>query len=148
MSEPRNNGEFHRADPAYRKQLQVWLTVLVIAGAVGLVALQHWLARLNATLGASDPYSMQVWLQRLLAGICLMLAASGGGFAFWLFRMAKESRRERRWPPSRMRTSQDVRIRYLTSADALVSQLTALAAVLALISFALAAWAFWLFWLA
>ena len=45
-----------------------------------------------------------------------------------------------------MRTSADVRIRYLTSADSLVSQLKATSIALALVAVLLCAWALWLFW--
>jgi hypothetical protein len=148
MTEPRRNGEFHHADPAYRKRMLVFLAVTVIVGAIGLVALQYWLTQLTARLGGADPYLLQTWLQRVLAGMCLLLAASGGTFAIWIYRMAKQTRLERRWPPARMRTAQDVRIRYLTSADALVSQLMAASAVLTLVSAAIVAWAVWLLWLA
>jgi hypothetical protein len=148
MTEPRRSGEFHQADPAYRKRMMVCLAITVIVGAVGLVALQFWLSHLRADIGASDPYLLQEWLQRILAGICLMLAAAGGGFAVWIYRMARQTRLERRWPPSQMRTAQDVRIRYLTSADALVSQLIAVAWGLMLLSAIIGLWAAWLFWLA
>jgi hypothetical protein len=45
-----------------------------------------------------------------------------------------------------MRTSADVRIRYLTSADSLVTQLKAGAFGLTLLAVALVSWAAWLFW--
>jgi len=116
----------------------------VIAGAIFLFALQQWLGHLFATVGAGDPYRMMVWLQRILAGLCLLLAAAGAGFAFWIYRVAKQARLERRWPPGAMRTARDVRIRYLTSADALVSQLMAVAIGLTLFSVAVAVFAVWL----
>jgi hypothetical protein len=75
-----------------------------------------------------------------------VLAAAGGAFAIWIYRMAKQTRLERRWPPAQMRTTQDVRIRYLTSADALVSQLMAVAVALAVFTVAITAWAAWLLW--
>jgi hypothetical protein len=144
MIESRNNGEYHRADPAYRKQMKVWLAVTVIVGSVCLVALNIWLNHLATTLGASDPGAMQTWLQRVLAGICLLLAAGSAGFAIWVYRLAKLTRQERRWPPSQMSTTQDVRIRYLTSADALVSQFMAGVFALALFALVMAGWAIWL----
>jgi hypothetical protein len=144
MTEPRHSGEYHHADPAYRKQMMTWLWLSVVVGAIFLLALHQWLGHLSATIGAADPYRMLVWLQRILAGICLLLAASGGGFAVWIYRAAKQARLERRWPPSAMRTARDVRIRYLTSADALVSQLMAVALTLTLFSVAVAGFAAWL----
>ena len=45
-----------------------------------------------------------------------------------------------------MRTSADVRIRYLTSADSLVTQLKATALALGILALLLCAWAIWLFW--
>jgi hypothetical protein len=144
MTEPRHSGEYHQADPAYRKQMIVLLVACVVIGAIFLFALQQWLSHLTATLGGSDPYRMLVWLQRILAGVCLLLAASGIGFAVYIQRMGKQARLERRWPPSAMRTTRDVRIRYLTSADALVSQLMVLAVALVVFSVVVIGFAFWL----
>jgi hypothetical protein len=144
MTESRHSGEFHHADPAYRKQMMTWLVVCVIVGAILLFALQQWLSHLSATIGATDPYRMLVWLQRILAGLCLLLAAAGGGFAVWIYRAGKQARLERRWPPNAMRTAKDVRIRYLTSADALVSQLMAVAVGLVVFSVLVAGYAVWL----
>ena len=138
-------GEFHRADPAYRRQMQVMLLVVVAIGALALVGLQLWLRRLGAGAGHGDLFTYQAWLNRLLAGLALLLAIAAAGFAQWLHRMARAAADERRWPPSTMRTSSDVRIRYLTSADALVTQIRAAAIVLALLAAVLAAWAIWLF---
>lgn len=146
MAQPGNNGEFHRADPAYRRQMQVWLAITVVLGVVMLVGLQWWLRKLSASAGMGDLYFYQAWLYRLLAGLCLVLGAASAGFAQWLYRMALASRAERRWPPNSMRTSADVRIRYLTSADSLVTQLKATAIALGVLALALCAWAAWLFW--
>ena len=44
-----------------------------------------------------------------------------------------------------MRTSADVRVRYLTSADALVAQLRGAAIALGVVALLLAGWAVWLF---
>ena len=144
MTESRHSGEYHHADPAYRRQMMMGLAMSVIVGAVFLFALRYWLSHLSATVGATDPFRMLVLLQRILAGICPLLAAVGGGFALWIYRAAKQTRLERRWPPTAMRTARDVRIRYLTSADALVSQLMALVIGLALFSALVAAFALWL----
>jgi cation transport ATPase len=144
MSEQRHSGEYHHADPAYRKQMTILLVVSVVVGAIFLLALQQWLAHLSATLGASDPYRLQSWLQRILATVCVVLAVSGAGLALWIYRVGKQTRLERRWPPSAMRTTRDVRIRYLTSADALVSQLMLLAGTLSVFSLILLGFALWL----
>ena len=147
MSEQRSSAEYHRADPAYRRQMQAWLVVTAVGGALAIVALQLWLRRLGIAAAAQgDPSGYERWLQWLLAGICLVFAVAAAGFAQWLFRMALATRAERRWPPVSMRTSADVRIRYLTSADSLVSQLRLGAFALALLALFLGAWAIWLFW--
>lgn len=140
------NGEFHRADPAYRRQMQVFLVLTLVLGIVALVALQLWLRKLGGNARLGDLASYQSWLHWLLAGLCIVLGTAAAGFSYWLFRMAQASRSERRWPPSSMRTSADVRIRYLTSADSLVSQLKATALALAVLAVALCAWAGWLMW--
>lgn len=145
MSEQRNNGEFHRADPAYRRQMQIFLGVAVVIGVLALAGLQVWLRQLAASAAQGDLANYETWLYRLLAGLCLLLGVSAAGFAAWLYRMAKASKAERRWPPASMRTSADVRIRYLTSADSLVTQLKAGATALAVLAAALIGWGIWLF---
>jgi hypothetical protein len=144
MAEQRQ-GEVHRADPAYRRQMQVVLVVTVVIGAAALFALQWWLRRLGAQAGTGGLLAYDAWLHRLLGGLCLSLAAAAAVFATWLYRTAKDAARERRWPPSAMRTSADVRVRYLTSADALVAQLRGGAIALAVIALLLCGWAAWLF---
>lgn len=138
-------GEVHRADPAYRRQMQVVLAATVVLGVAALVALQWWLSRLGSRVQAGELLTYNAWLQRLLAGVCAVFAVAAGAFAQWLFRTARETALERRWPPSAMRTSSDMRVRYLTSADALVAQLRGGAFALALLGVVLAAWAIWLF---
>ena len=138
-------GEVHRADPAYRRQMQFVLVATIVVGAAAIFALQWWLRRLGAHAGAGDLLAYQGWLNRLLGGLCLVLAASAAVFAAWLRSTARDTARERRWPPSAMRTSADVRVRYLTSADALVWQLRGGAIVLAVMALLLGAWAVWLF---
>ena len=146
MSEQRNRGEYHRADPAYRRQMQGCLALTVVGGVLALAALHFWLRRLGASAAQGDLLDYEAWLFRLLAGLCLLLGLAAAGFALWLYRIASESKTERRWPPSSMRTSADVRIRYLTSADSLVSQLRAVALALGLFALLLISWAIWLFW--
>ncbi len=140
------NGEFHRADPGYRRQMQVFLALTLVLGIFALVALQMWLGRLGSTAKLGDLASYQTWLHWLLSGLCVVLGTAAAGFAHWLFRMARATRMERRWPPSSMRTSADVRIRYLTSADTLVAQLKGTAVALAVLAIALLGWAAWLVW--
>ncbi len=145
MGNEDRQGEFHKADPAYRRQMMVVLAIVVVIGAAALVGLQLWLAKLGARASAGDLLGYEAWLNRLLAGLCLLLAACAAGFGFWLRRTAQATRLERRWPPSSMRTSADVRIRYLTSADALVTQLQGGAVVLFVLAALLGGWAIWLF---
>lgn len=140
-----SNGEFHRADPAYRRRMQIVLVATVVFGALAVVGLRLWLQKLGAGARFGDLYTYEAWLHRLLGGLCLVLGTAAAGFAVWLRRTALESRAERRWPPSGMRTSADVRIRYLTSADALVTQMLAASWALAVLAVALGAWAIWLF---
>ena len=145
MRDQDRQGEFHRADPAYRRQMQVALLLTVLVGAAALVALQWWLARLGAHAGSGDLTNYETWLHRLLAGLCVVLAAASAGFEQWLYRTARATAQERRWPPATMRTSSDVRIRWLTSADSLVTQLRGGAFALFALAATLAGWAAWLF---
>ena len=146
MSEQRHNGEYHRADPVYRRQMQVFLLLTIVVGIGALVALQFWLRKLGSSAGHGDPFAYAAWLNRLLGGLCLILGVTAAGFAQWMYRIAMASKAERRWPPSSMRTSADIRIRYLTSADSLVTQLRASAFAIGLLALLLTAWAAWLFW--
>ena len=146
MAGPGNNGEFHRADPAYRRLMLLLLVLTAVIGVIVLVALQWWLGRLGSSSTMGDLFVYETWLHRLLGGLCLILGAASAGFAWWMHRIAEASRAERRWPPSSMRTSADVRIRYLTSADSLVGQFKATAITLAVLAVLLCAWALWLFW--
>ena len=135
-----NNGEYHRADPAYRRQMQLFLALTVVGGLVAVFALQVWLRKLGAHANAGELATYQAWLSRLLGALCLLLGTAAAGFALWLRRMALDSRSERRWPPSNMRTSADVRIRYLTSADTLVAQLLGTAIALGVLALLLCGW--------
>jgi hypothetical protein len=135
VKEQRSNGEIHRADPARRRHMLWLLAATVVVAAAGLFALQTWL-----TMPHGDPSSTHRLLAQVLAMVCFGLALVGAAFSAWLFRLASATHAERRWPPSSMRTSSDVRIRYLTSADALVTQMKAGAIALALLALALAGW--------
>ena len=140
MAEQRNNGEFHRADPGWRRRMQLLLALTVLLGIGALVALQLWLGRMHG----SDLAQHDRDVGRVLASLCIVLGLAAAAFATWMFRLASATRAERRWPPSSMKTSADVKIRYLTSADALVGQLKGGAIGLALVAVALLGWAGWL----
>ncbi len=144
MNQSSQNGEFHRADPAHRRTMQLWLAACIAVGAALLVVLNIWLNRLTSTLLHANIDAYQRWMDRLLAGLCLLLGIGMAGFGLWLQRMARQTRLERRWPPSAMKTSTDVRIRYLTSADAFVRQLQAAVWLLWFLALALVVWAGWL----
>ena len=144
MDQPQQPGEIHRADPAYRRQMWTWFAQALVSGAIALFALNAWLDALRADMSLDRGLAFQSSLQRVLAGVCLLLAALAIGFGLWLRRIGEATRQERRWPPSAMRTSQDVRIRYLTSADALVAQFKAGAWALFATAAGLVAWAAWL----
>ena len=122
--------------------MQLALAATVVVGIGALVALHFWLGGLRADAGDVGAY--QQALARVLAVVILVLAFFAAVFAAWLFRLAAATRAERRWPPSAMRTSSDVRIRYLTSADALVTQMKGGALALGLLALGLAAWGAWL----
>ena len=139
MNEQRNNGEFHRADPAWRRRMQVLVVLTAVLGLGAVAWLHRWLGGIRG-----GPAELQQQLGSVLGGLCLVLALVAFVFGFWLYRLAAATRAERRWPPGSMRTSADVRIRYLTSADALVTQMKAGAFGLGLLSAGLAAWGIWL----
>jgi hypothetical protein len=145
MRDQDRQGEFHRADPAYRRQMQVALALTLVVGGAALAGLHWWLGRLGAHAAVGDLTTYETWLHRLLAGLCIVLAVAAAGFAQWLHRTARATAQERRWPPTSMRTSSDVRIRWLTSADALVTQVRGGAYALYALALILFAWGLWLF---
>ena len=140
MTDQRNTGEFHKADPGWRRSMQVVLALVAVAGIALLVLLQWWLAR-AAHAGAAENARA---LYTALAALCFGLALSAFVFGIWLYRLAAATRAERRWPPSHMRTSADVRIRYLTSADSMVAKMKLGAFALALVALALGGYGAWL----
>jgi hypothetical protein len=142
LKEQRNNGEFHRADPAWRRRMQWLLAVIALLGLAAVAALNVWLSN-SPGLSGGDPAAYQHALYRVMAAMCIAFGITAAAFSLWLFRLAAATRAERRWPPSSMRTSADVRIRYLTAADALVTQMRAGAFVLALLAVGLFAWSVW-----
>lgn len=144
MKDQRNSGEFHKADPAWRRRMQMLIVVLVVAG-IGLLGFLQWWQRRIAGMGVDG---MQRALQSTLGLCSLVLGLVAAIFAVWLYRLALATRAERRWPPSHMRTSVDVRIRYLTSADSLVVQMKAGAFALAFAALALVGYGAWLMRLA
>lgn len=144
MNQPRQEGEIHRADPAYRRRMWAWLAFIVVAGALALFALQLWLGTLRAGMAADGGQAFGLWVHRLLAGLCVVIAIAAIAFGAWLRRLAEATRRDRRWPPNAMRTSSDVRVRYLTSADSLVTQFRAGSVVLFVAAAMFLAWAAWL----
>ena len=143
MKDQRNNGEFHRADPAWRRRMQWLLVVIALLGLGAVAALHLWLSGVR---GHSVPelVAYQQSLSRLMGGMCIAFGVAAAAFSLWLFRIAAAARAERRWPPSSMRTSSDVRIRYLTSADALITQMRAGAFALVALAVGLFGWAAWL----
>ena len=142
--ESSGGGEIHRADPDYRRQMIVWLLVTVVAGAIGLFALVRWLEGLRSQPGMGDPAEMALWLQRLMAGLGLLLATGSAGLAHWLHRTAARTRIEKRWPPKDLQTTSDMPVRYLSSADAMARQLRTGSLVLAGLALAIAVWAGWI----
>jgi hypothetical protein len=137
MGQP-SPGEIHKADPAYRRLMWRWFAVGIVGGVIALVSLEFWMEGMRASA------SFHAWLQRVFAGVCLLFAALAAGSGTWLRAIAAATARDRRWPPAAMRTSQDVRVRYLTSADALVSQFRAGAFGLFAAAAALSIWAAWI----
>jgi len=124
--------------------MQVVLAATVVLGIALLAALYFWLERQGARVGAGDLFGYERALRQALGGLCVLLGLGAAAFALWLFRLAAATKAERRWPPSNMRTSSDMRIRYLTSADLLVVQMKAGAFVLAIAALGLWGWAAWL----
>jgi hypothetical protein len=104
MGEQDRQGEIHRADPAYRRQMQAVLAATVVLGVAGIIGLEWLLHRVASQGGASAFLAYEAWLNRLLAGLCLLLAVAAGAFALWLHGLARATAAERRWPPASMRT--------------------------------------------
>ena len=144
MTEQRNSGEYHRADPVYRRRMRIVLVVVLVLGTAGLFALQRWVSGMTTMVSSGKLFDYERSLHIALGSVSLILGAAAVAFTIWLFRMAAATRAERRWPPSHMRTSADVRIRYLTSADSMVTQMKAGAVGLCLLAIGLIGWGIWL----
>ena len=142
--QPSTGGEIHRADPDYRRQMIVWLLVTVGAGGIMLFALVHWLGELRSQPGMDNPEQVAVWLQRLMAGLGLLLAAGSAGLAHWLYRTAESTSREKRWPPKDLQTTSDMPVRYLSSAEAKARHLRLGSRVFTVLAIAMTVWASWL----
>ena len=121
-----------------------WFFFTLAAGAIVLFALDRWLDALRAGAAGDQGYALSLWLQRLTSGLCVVFAIAALAFGVWLRRLATATQRDRRWPPTAMRTSSDIRVRYLTSADALVTQFRAGATILFVLAALLLAWGAWL----
>lgn len=140
----RHDPMMHKADPAYRRILLVWLLGSALVGACLLLGLHAWLRHLETTVGRTDVDLYYHWLSRTLAGVALMFAAASLAAGIRLQRLAAASLRDRRWPPLDFRSGSDIRIRYLTSADAFIGNLKLGAYGLFALAAALALWAAWL----
>ena len=140
------HGEIHRADPTYRRQLQISLAVCVGASLVGLVALHFWLQDLSSSIGHENPGLLELWLRRLISALGLMMSISAAAFAVWLRRIGLQASAGKRWPPADLRTAKDVPVRYLGAAEAMAQQLQLAAAVLFVFAALVAAWAIWVGW--
>jgi len=144
LTDQGKNGEFHRADPAWRRRMQLLLAFCIVAGVGALLLLWYWLSGLATSGAAESPGGFDRPLQQALAGVCIGLGLASAAFSWWLFHLASATHAEKRWPPASMRTSSDMRIRYLSSADRLVSQMKAGAFGLALLGAGLIGWGSWL----
>lgn len=140
----RQDPMMHKADPAYRRTMLVWLLVSTVVGACLLLGLHVWLRHLESTVGRTDVDLYYHWLSRTLAGVALMFAAAAFAAGIRLRQLAAASLRDRRWPPLDFRSGSDIRIRYLTSADAFIGNLQLGAYALFALAAALALWAAWL----
>ncbi len=140
MTEQRHDGEFHKADPVYRRRTQVWLLVVALLGVGAVAALHWWLSLLDARFGAGNLGGHIRALHQALGALCVAFGLVAAALAIWLFRIAAATRAERRWPPASMRTSLDVRIRYLTAADSMATRMKGAAAALLLLALGAFAW--------
>ncbi|HEX5755744.1 MAG TPA: hypothetical protein VFY12_05270 [Arenimonas sp.] len=138
--------EVHRADPALRRQMLVWLAVCVIVGGAGLWGLQAWLDELARTVGNEQPAMLETWLRRMLAGASLLVASGCGGLALWLHNLSESTETERRWPPVALRTSQDIPVKRDAAALAMARQFRLSAVLLGLFTVAVLLWTLWLGW--
>ncbi|MEO8160384.1 MAG: hypothetical protein ABI588_03115 [Arenimonas sp.] len=146
MSEQSNNGEFHPADPAYRRRIQLLLALVLVLVVVELVAVNTWLMHAARHLTTTEQFADRHALHYLLAVPSLLLGVFGALVAARMFRLARDTFAARRWPPNGTRSSVDVRIRYLTAAESIAVQVRAGAIALAVLSAGLLAFFAWLLW--
>ena len=144
MTDQRNPGEFHKADPLWRRRMLQLLAATLAVGVGAQIGLHLWLVGLNEQLSHAEIPGLQRSLHRVLGALVLLLALGCAGLAGWALRLAAATRVERRWPPIHLRTVTDVRIRYLSSAEALAGRLKVGAVLLATLVLGLFGWGAWL----
>ena len=92
MKEQRNSNEYHRADPGYRRRMQILLVVVLVVGGIGLFLLHRWLSGLDSVVAGGDLFAYERSLHLALGGVSLLLGAAAAAFATWLFRLSALTR--------------------------------------------------------
>ena len=106
MSEP----EFQPADQRLRIRLLILSMLLAALGAIGLLALDHYLTGLQALAAEARPLAAAK-VGQVVRAILALLAAGGVGLSLYLGRTSWRTLRSERYPPPGARVLSDTRIR-------------------------------------
>ncbi|KFN44443.1 hypothetical protein [Arenimonas oryziterrae] len=131
-------------DVSYRRRRWLWLTFTLISGAALLAGLYSWIQKLSSGLGSSltlEEYDYQVFIMRL--ALCLGVAITASSLAILLLKWARDTRRQKEWPPKGLQLAADAPIRYGKAAEQVAQRLTLAAWMLVVFALVVLAWAGW-----
>lgn len=138
--------EIHHADKGYRRRSAWTLIGVLLLLAILLWHLNAWLQGLDVQLSNSDPASAKHWLRALMAALGFALAIPAAALGASLYRLARSSRLQGRFPPREFKTLRDVRV----LRDATARQWARRVEVSGTVAFGLASvlvgWALWVLW--
>lgn len=134
--------EIHHADRRYRNRALLVLAACLVAGAVGLVWLNNWLAKLGASGLMNGEERLGLWL--FTGSISLVLLLTCAGAALALLRLASRIAASERYPPDGMQTARDVPVKRGAEARRMASIIRRSAWFLVCLALVLAAWGGWM----
>lgn len=138
--------EIHQADKGYRRRSTWALMGVLLLLTVLLWHLNAWLQGLDVQLSGADPASAKRWLRALMATLGFALAIPAAALGASLYRLARASRLQGRFPPQEFKTLRDVRV--LRDAPALqwARRVEISGSVAFCLAGVLASWAVWVLW--
>ncbi len=103
--------EIQPADPVYRVRFLIAMTVVALAGAVGVLYLDGYLTELHALAAESQPLAAGKAL-RAGRAVLAVVAAGAAVISLYLARVSWRTLGSGRFPPPGTRVISDTRVRY------------------------------------